>query len=333
MLSRNRCIFAAVCGLLLASGSSASEQRSSTGGSNYKQIAERLERIDQSIRKSNAPDPGCQPTAPNRQSDLCAQWKAADAGQQAANAADRATFQNWLSILLGAATLASAVAAALYAKRAALATEATVKIAEESAQSALDSIDLSRKSVSAAVRQTEISEQAAEDRNRPYLIFEGVDISPVSDLHIISVANGETVEQYHERGYMLSLTFRNVGLTPAINVFAHRADRTIVDNLYNIPLFDHDVKESRAGAVVGPTKTVIAKPNGVGQAELHELQISKQWIILHAICTYSSIQNSNSTYETQITLAITINGSEKISGGVLSPNFVTEIVGKQNTMI
>ncbi|AEH88036.1 hypothetical protein Mesop_3594 [Mesorhizobium opportunistum WSM2075] len=62
-------------------------------------------------------NPPCEPGQDNRSSDLCAQWKAADAAQQSAN---------WTTIgaVLGFFTFAAAVAAAKFARDAAIHTEA-----------------------------------------------------------------------------------------------------------------------------------------------------------------------------------------------------------------
>lgn len=82
---------------------------------------------------AEAKDQGCQRGLEERKSDLCAQWKAADAATSAANAA-------WvlgiLGALIGAATLIAAAKAAIYAKEAARHTEAGANEARRGADAA-----------------------------------------------------------------------------------------------------------------------------------------------------------------------------------------------------
>jgi hypothetical protein len=84
-----------------------------------------------------------------RRSDLCAQWKAADAARSAADAA-------WLFGILGAAigvlTLAAAVAAALFAGRAATHTKTGADEAKRSADAAETNVKVARESLAAENR-------------------------------------------------------------------------------------------------------------------------------------------------------------------------------------
>jgi hypothetical protein len=80
-----------------------------------RQIANSLQSIASSLEKANEPkreDADCSPGSDDRKSDLCAQWKAADATATANTI-------GYLGLAIGAATLAAAVAAAWFAKRAA----------------------------------------------------------------------------------------------------------------------------------------------------------------------------------------------------------------------
>lgn len=120
---------------------------------------------------SPSPDPGCERGKDNRQSDLCAQWKAADA---AFDAAKGTWIQIWLGvagIVLGALTMFAAVAAAIYAKRAAVATERTVGIAQDAAKDAVDAIAIAGRNADAAIRLADISERMRVSQFRPYVAF------------------------------------------------------------------------------------------------------------------------------------------------------------------
>lgn len=77
---------------------------------------------------TEASDPGCEEGHDDRKSDLCAQWKAADAAAESANVA---RVQLWLGTIIGALTLFAAAAAAVYAGRAAKHTARSVAVTEE----------------------------------------------------------------------------------------------------------------------------------------------------------------------------------------------------------
>lgn len=83
-----------------------------------------------------SPDGGCKRGVDDRQSDLCAQWKAADAATDAA----RWTFWTWVAslvgLLIGGGTLFAAWRAAHWAKQAASHTEAGAREARRSADEA-----------------------------------------------------------------------------------------------------------------------------------------------------------------------------------------------------
>lgn len=68
----------------------------------------------------------CKPEEDNRNSDLCAQWKAADAAKESAYWTKWTFFLGVFGSIIGGATFAAAFAAARYAKRAAIATEKTI---------------------------------------------------------------------------------------------------------------------------------------------------------------------------------------------------------------
>lgn len=102
----------------------------------------------QPAEKAENPNPPCEKGEDNRQSDLCAQWKAADAANLAAQVA------LWVGIgglLVGALTLGAAVAAALFARKAALETE-------KGAQAAMDAVEAT-KEANRITRESQIAER------------------------------------------------------------------------------------------------------------------------------------------------------------------------------
>jgi hypothetical protein len=99
-------------------------------------------------KEAEDPNPPCKQGEDNRRSDLCAQWKAADAANLAARVA------LWVGIgglLVGALTLAAAVAAALFARKAALETE-------KGAQAAMAAVEAT-KEANEITRSAQIAEQ------------------------------------------------------------------------------------------------------------------------------------------------------------------------------
>lgn len=98
--------------------------------------------------KAADPNLPCEKGKDNRRSDLCAQWKAADAANLAAQVALRVGIGG---LLVGALTLAAAVAAALFARKAALETE-------KGAQAAMEAVEATREA-NEITRSAQIAEQ------------------------------------------------------------------------------------------------------------------------------------------------------------------------------
>lgn len=125
-----RYVIFATCGVALGvlspPGNAARRDQSntqSTASRDLERIATALERPPE----RSAPDAGCDQGKEDRKSDLCAQWKAADAARDSADWTRR-TF--WLAIagtIIGGLTLGAAAYAAFYAKAAADAASEAVK--------------------------------------------------------------------------------------------------------------------------------------------------------------------------------------------------------------
>jgi hypothetical protein len=116
-----RYIFAAFGCLILAASPPQTKRRQDQGQTS-EAIAKSLENVAAALERNNEAagyNPDCEPGSDNRRSDLCAQWKAADA---AAESASWAGWFFWVSIagtVIGAFTLGAAGAAAYFAKQAA----------------------------------------------------------------------------------------------------------------------------------------------------------------------------------------------------------------------
>ncbi len=150
---------------------------------------------------SPRPDEGCERGKDDRKSDLCAQWKAADA---AADAAQAAWLQFWAGIVglaLGAITMFAAIAAALYARRAAVATEQTVNIAQEAAKGADSALSIANRNADAAVRLADQSEASSKRQLRAYLSVKSFVLDAT---------------EWDDDEFVFNMEITNNGTTPAI---------------------------------------------------------------------------------------------------------------------
>src|SRR5688500_5186382 len=84
------------------------------------------------VPKGKDYNPSCELGEDNRDSDLCAQWKAADAAYESSVWTRRASIAAVIATLVGAFTLVAASFAAWYARQAARHTETGAKAAKDS---------------------------------------------------------------------------------------------------------------------------------------------------------------------------------------------------------
>ena len=204
MLKGYRGILIAVGGLSLASPSHSQHGNPDQPEAKGESEAQ-LERIASAIEKqpiATTPDGGCDPGQDDRQSDLCAQWKAADSAAESA----RWTFWNLILMLgglaLGGGTLFAAWRAAHWAKRAAEETGRGANAAETALAEA-------RNVTSLQLRPYVALTEAPDDDHQPF-----------------------------SRQTVLKMLVKNFGQTPAtsvrFSVGAVAAERPIAD--YIVPL-------------------------------------------------------------------------------------------------
>ena len=209
MLRGYRCIVIAAFGWLSLATNESSIAPSSVGdnqaASERANDSKAPQSATQTIALPKAPEPepkdaGCPNGKDRRNSDLCAQWKAADAAFDAARAGERQTIIGWIGLLLGFVTMGAALAAAWYAKRAAVATESTVAIASEAAEGADTALAIAERNAEAASKQVEIAEITAKRQLRAYLAVKAVTVDE-SDLDADDLK--------------IMLEVKNAGQTPA----------------------------------------------------------------------------------------------------------------------
>ncbi|QDZ08531.1 hypothetical protein FPZ24_14510 [Sphingomonas panacisoli] len=110
-----RCIILAAFGwLILAAAPGKDRQPQSDNASASREAQSGLDKIAAAIKEANKspqPDPGCDPDKEDRHSDLCAQWKAADAARDS-------FWAGVTGLVIGGFTLLAAGFAAWYARQA-----------------------------------------------------------------------------------------------------------------------------------------------------------------------------------------------------------------------
>ena len=126
MLRGYRIAFCATLGLILIAASPPKDASSEKQDNTQQSIANALNGINASLQKMDEPsqhDKPCAQGEDDRSSDLCAQWKAADASNSSAIWTERTFWLVLAGTLIGLLTLGAAIAAAFFAKKAADHTE------------------------------------------------------------------------------------------------------------------------------------------------------------------------------------------------------------------
>lgn len=203
MLRGFRCVFVALVGFALVGASpspkGAAQAQQTASQNAVGELAASAATALPEKQVSPSPDHGCQRGTDNRQSNLCAYWKAADAAYDAARWGWWQLIIGVVGLVLGAATMAAAIAAAVYAKRAAVATERTVQIAEEAADGASEALSIAERNANAAADQVRVSEETARRQLRAYVGIEKVYVENIV-IGMVPSAN---------------LNLKNFGQTPA----------------------------------------------------------------------------------------------------------------------
>lgn len=169
MLRGYRGIILAIGLILGAASQPPKADREKPTQSASQQVEQSLADMAASLREANKPsdlEQPCKEGDNKRSSDLCAQWKAADAARSAANA-------TWLfgalGSLIGGFTLAAAWSAAKWARRAAEETKRTADLAELASKDSEAALTSALKSAEAAERQVSIAEDTAQRQLRAYV--------------------------------------------------------------------------------------------------------------------------------------------------------------------
>lgn len=166
-------IIAAFGWLTLAAASQGENNSDFKKGRTEQQIANTTGRIADALETANEPKremAACPKGGEDRKSELCAQWRAADAASMAVDAAYVSNFIGWIGVVLGTITMFAAIAAAYFAKRAADETKRSADIAKRDEGNAVAALIETRRAADASVDQVEIARSVAKQEMRPWLV-------------------------------------------------------------------------------------------------------------------------------------------------------------------
>jgi hypothetical protein len=152
---------------------------------------------------TNTPDTGCNQGEDNRHSDLCAQWKAADAAFDAAKWAWLQFISGIIGIALGAGTLFAAIAAAFYARHAAQETKRSADAALMANANTIRAISQEREHAQEQRKISQAELEIMKSQNRPWI---AVSAKPAGSIEILN-GTQPTIN--------VTLSVENVGSLPA----------------------------------------------------------------------------------------------------------------------
>jgi hypothetical protein len=235
------------------------EQRRQPQAERDRDIADALENVATAVKQkpdTSGTERPCKKRKDDRSSDLCAQWKAADAAQSAADAA-------WYLGIAGAAiglfTLLVAIRAGLYARDAARHTESGAQEARRAADTAAEALDLEQRNAAVA--------------NRPWLLIESVSAG--------NVAKGAP---NNADGVHFQLRVKNFGTRPATAVFLwnrliQSEPGASCPEWPNVPIEDHH-------SIVGPGGGLNSSPRSISASDADAWKAGKIDLWLFARCRY-----------------------------------------------
>lgn len=255
---------------------------------------------------SPAPDKGCERGQDDRQSDLCAQWKAADA------AADSATWAYWtfwtglLGLVIGGGTLFAAWRAAHWAKEAANHSQASALEGKRAADSAVEA----NRNVRAWIANIPTQQGPSEQNKGSGLVIDG---------------------------YYFFLRFQNVGQSPAYNVTTYCTHKTL-DRGSSVPTIEPEITEDIQSYIIphGNVDAFHAKPVFLDVVTFSAFRKGEIDVILYAKVSYQLHSHSEGGggdwHYTEVTLkAVHWGGTIGPTGNVQEAIRFTP-VGPQNRM-
>lgn len=289
-----------------------------------------MENVAAAVENANeAPEynPPCENGEDDRRSDLCAQWRAADAARSAANA-------TWLfgiiGGLIGGATLIAAVAAAQYAKRAAAAAREGVddarQYAAENATSTAATLAEAARSADAMVDLAKATHGMVQT-DRAWLC--------PGQISLIHNTNGRIGTKRVKNGIGFLLYWENKGRSPAIRSVIAINWKIIPYGSDVLPIFPDLDPPDTDFRMIGPGADATARPLLFSDADSADFRNRKTQIIIWSRAwyfdTFSDISNKANRRYTEVCLRATHMGGTIDHGSAEPREYVDYVtIGPQN---
>lgn len=219
-------------------------------------IAKALKDIGTLLDQANKPsqlDRPCDISRPERTSDLCAQWQAADAALESAKWAEREFFLGIASALASIITLVAAVAAAKFARDAAIQTA-------NGAMAARDTLNA----------------------QRAWMLL--------AEVETLFLINARTDTGTIDNGIGFRIKWTNKGLTPALRFGSNlTCSLRYLDGRENTVRLDKPLSDDRRNVVVAQGASVYSFPAVLDDEQARDFRAMKLSVHLIAECAYDDI--------------------------------------------
>ncbi len=305
-----RVVLAAVGFLTLCAAAPKGQHASREQQQYQRNIAESLNSIDASLKEATKPDVASEPCRDgkdHRESDLCAQWKAADAAQSAANA-------TWLfgvfGTMIGGLTLAAAWAAAKWAKKAAQHTEEGAIEARKAADAAIASIE------------------HAKSGERAWLCFDSPSWGRAQN--ITREIDGGRV-QFIKNGFQVTAEWKNFGPTPATQVTAYRT-ALVIKPSDPLPSFPMPESDGGVSAVVGPEAKIECNTFFLDDEETRAFIARDVVVALYSRVLYRDIFSPHKLRTSEACMLVRYQGGHTDENGIAHDMVAIYPAGPQNTV-
>lgn len=254
----------------------------------------------------------CEPGVDDRRSDLCAQWKSADASAISA-------FWGIMSFWLTAAGTVGLLFTLYYTRQSAIA-------AQSAANAALESSKDSEKALAIAARNSEIAAEANKilrESDRAWVVHSGFKTFHISD----SIIDGKFIQH----ALAFALIWSNCGKNPAIKSKAY-SRHEVLKKGESAPLFAKNKSgiEENFAASVGPGQSVESQPCILEKAEFDKLFRGEIDVYVYGVVNYSDAHGLTDL-ETEVCFKLICNGFTPSNEGQL-PHFSFLPMGPQNRM-
>ena len=241
-------------------------------------------------------DLGCEPGTDVRKSDLCAQWKAADAAKVSADWTERTFYLGVGGALIGFFTLVAAALAAGYAKQAAKETERGAVAAVETLKSA-----------------------------RAWILFDTVFHGGITN----SADNRSGQSKFIKDGIHIAVQWINSGQSPALNVEA-LIDYKLIGLDGVIPTFIPTWKSDGNGTI-GMNNKFLTDDLFIDDETTKQFRSGNIKIIVYSAVRYTDVFSPSEQRLSQSCLSFLHYGGQSIDAqGVATEKINIAPVGKQN---